>query len=83
MARHGKSLNTVTYWSVGLGELDAESYAERDNPMGWALVSWMRRQREQRVELRLQVVDRILRWVRDEEYRGLLFDTVQTYYRLM
>ena len=30
-------LHQVTYWSVGLGELDAETYAERDNPMGWAL----------------------------------------------
>jgi hypothetical protein len=50
--------------------------------MGWALASWMRQQREGRVELRLRLMEKILRFVRAEEYQELLFDTVQTYYRL-
>jgi hypothetical protein len=39
------SLLGLTYWSVGLGDLQAEPYAEIENPMGWALASWMRQQR--------------------------------------
>jgi hypothetical protein len=77
-----KSLHQITYWSVGLGELAAEEYAARENPMGWALASWMQQQREGRVELRLRLVEKILRRVRAEEYRELLLDTLQTYYRL-
>jgi hypothetical protein len=77
-----KSLHQITYWSVGLGELEAEAYAETDNPMGWALASWMRQQREQRVELRLHLIEKILRFVRDAAYQDLLLDAVQTYYRL-
>jgi predicted transposase/invertase (TIGR01784 family) len=77
-----KSLHQITYWSVGLGELEAEAYAAADNPMGWALASWMRQEREGRVELRLSMIEKILRFVRDTEYQGLLLDTVQTYYKL-
>ena len=76
------SLLGLTYWSVGLGDLEAEPYAEQTNPMGWALASWMRQQRETRVELRLRLVEKILRLVRAEEYQELLLDTVQSYYRL-
>ena len=76
------SLLGLTYWSVGLGDLDAEPYAEQPNPMGWALASWMRQRRETRVELRLRLVDRILRSVRVDEYQELLLDTVQSYYTL-
>jgi hypothetical protein len=67
---------------VGLGELEAAAYAEQENPMGWALASWMRQPRAERVELRLQLIEKILRLVRGEEYQELLLDTVQTYYRL-
>src|SRR2546425_366078 len=77
-----KTLHQITYWSVGLGELAAEEYAAQDNPMGWALASWMRQQREGRVELRLRLVDKILRRVRNTAYQELLLDTLQTYYRL-
>ena len=77
-----KSLHQITYWSVGLGELDAEPYAARQNPMGWALASWMRQQREGRVEMRLRLIDKILRRVREPVYQELLLDTVQTYYKL-
>ena len=76
------SLLGLTYWSVGLGDLDAEPYAELENPMGWALASWMRQPRETRVELRLRLVEKILRFVRADEYQELLLDTVQSYYRL-
>jgi hypothetical protein len=76
------SLLGLTYWSVGLGDLEAEPYAEQQNPMGWALTSWMRQPRETRVELRLRLVEKILRFVRAEEYQELLLDTVQSYYRL-
>jgi hypothetical protein len=76
------SLLGLTYWSVGLGDLEAEAYAELQNPMGWALASWMRQERETRVELRLRLVEKILRLVRSEEYQELLLDTVQSYYRL-
>lgn len=75
-------LSTVTYWSVGLGELEAAEYAEQANPMGWALASWMRQRRADRVELRLRLMEKILGFVRGEEYQELLLDTVQTYYRL-
>jgi hypothetical protein len=75
-------VHQVTYWSVGLGELEAEAYAEGDNPMGWALASWMRKQREQRVELRLRLMEKILRFVRLETYQELLLDTIQSYYKL-
>jgi hypothetical protein len=67
--------------SVG-GELAAEEYAARDNPMAWALASWMRQQHGGRVELRLRLIDKILRRVRDPAYQGLLLDTLQTYYKL-
>jgi hypothetical protein len=77
-----KSLHQITYWSVGLGELPAEEYAARENPRGWALAAWMRQQREGRVELRLRLVDKILRRVQDTAYQGLLLDTLQTYYKL-
>jgi hypothetical protein len=76
------SLLGLTYWSVGLGDLEAEPYAEQENPMGWALASWMRQPRETRVELRLRLMEKILRFVRAEEYQELLLDTVQSYYRL-
>src|SRR5689334_10525527 len=76
------SLIGLTYWSVGLGDLEAEPYAEQDNPMGWALASWMQQERETRVELRLRLVEKILRFVRAEEYQELLLDTVSSYYRL-
>jgi hypothetical protein len=76
------SLLGLTYWSVGLGDLEAEPYAEQENPMGWALASWMRQQRETRVELRLRLVEKILRLVRADEYQELLLDTVASYYRL-
>jgi hypothetical protein len=82
MDYYGKSLHHVTYWSVGLGELAAEEYAEGDNPMGWALTSWMRQQQQDRVELRVRVIEKILRFVREAPYQELLFDAVQTYYRL-
>ena len=76
------SLLGLTYWSVGLGDLEAEPYAEQNNPMGWALAAWMRQQRETRVELRLRLVEKILRLVRADEYQELLLDTLQSYYRL-
>jgi hypothetical protein len=79
---YGTSVHGVTYWSVGLGELEAETYAEADNPMGWALASWMRKQREGRAELRLRLLEKILRHVRVESYQELLFDTIQSYYKL-
>jgi hypothetical protein len=79
---YGTEVHTVTYWSVGLGELEAAAYAERENPMGWALASWMRQQRDRRVELRLHLLEKILRFVEGEEYQELLLDTVQTYYKL-
>lgn len=79
---YGRSIHHVTYWSVGLGELDAETYAAGDNPMGWALASWMRQKREGRVELRLGLIEKILKFVRAAEYQGLLLDAIQTYYKL-
>jgi hypothetical protein len=81
MEFYGRTVHLVGYWSVGLGDLDSEEYAERDNPMAWALTSWMRQPRPGRVELRLRVLAKILR-VRDEWYRQLLADTVHTYFTL-
>jgi hypothetical protein len=65
-----------------LGDLEAEAYAESDNPAAWALAAWMRQQRPGRVELRLRLVEKILRFVRDEEYRRLLLDAVRSYFTL-
>jgi hypothetical protein len=79
---YGKSVHGVTYWSVGLGELEAEAYADLDNPMGWALASWMGQQRESRVELRVRLVERIVRLVKAETYQELLLDAIRTYYKL-
>src|SRR5205823_10651601 len=36
---YGHSPLAVEYWSVGLGDLNAEPYAESENPMGWALAA--------------------------------------------
>jgi hypothetical protein len=77
-----RSILGVGYWSVGLGELDAEGYAASATPMAWALASWMRQPRQGRVELRLRLLAQILRRVADEIYRKLLLDAVHTYFRL-
>jgi hypothetical protein len=37
------------------------------------------RQQQHRVELRVSVVEKIPRFVRDKPYQELLFDAVQTY----
>jgi hypothetical protein len=79
---YDRTVHEVGYWSVGLGDLEAEAYAESQNPMAWALAAWMRQRREDRVELRLRLVEKLLRLVRDESYRRLLLDTVRTYFRL-
>jgi hypothetical protein len=79
---YGHSILEATYWVVGLGDLEAEAYAESDNPAAWALAAWMRQQRPGRVELRLRLVEKILRFVRDEEYRRLLLDAVRSYFTL-
>jgi hypothetical protein len=42
----------------------------------------MRQRRPGRVQLRLQLVEKILRFVRDESYRRLLLDAVRTYFTL-
>ena len=67
---------------MGLGDLDAAEYSERDNPIAWALASWMQQERRGRPELRLRIQDKIIRLVRDEGYRRLLWDTVRTYFTL-
>jgi hypothetical protein len=77
-----RTVHGVGYWSVGLGDLDAEAYAGTDNPMAWALAAWMRQCAQGRVELRLRLVERLLRSVRDESYRRLLLDAIRTYFRL-
>jgi hypothetical protein len=79
---YDRTVHQVGYWSVGIGDLEAEAYAATDNPMGWALASWMRQKRAGRVELRLGLMEKILRFVRSVDYRELLLDTLQTYYRL-
>ena len=79
---HGHSPLAVEYWSVGLGDLDALQYADSENPIAWALASWMRQQQPGRVALRLQLLEKILRFVRDEPYRRLLVDAVRTYFKL-
>src|SRR5207249_1712041 len=70
------------YWTVGLGDLDAAEYAEVENPIAWGLAAWMRQPRPGRVELRLRLFEKIVRFVRDEAYRRLLLDTVRTYFTL-
>jgi len=79
---YGHSVLEAGYWSVGLGDLDADQYVESENPAAWALASWMRQRRAGRVELRLRLLGKILRFVRDEPYRRLLLDAVRTYFRL-
>jgi hypothetical protein len=76
-----EQVHAVTYWSVGLGELDAATYAQSANPMAWALASWMQ-QRQGRAASRLRLQEKILRLVPDDWYRGLLLDTVRTYFQL-
>jgi hypothetical protein len=78
----GRSLLEVGYWSVGLGDLEAAQYSTSENPIAWALTSWMRQQRQGRAELRLCLLTRILSSVRDEPYRWLLMDAVRTYFKL-
>jgi hypothetical protein len=77
-----RSVLEVGYWSVGLGELDAQTYAVSANPMAWALTAWMRQPRRGRVELRLRLLEKILRLVSDEIYRKLLLDAVRSYFKL-
>ncbi len=79
---YGETLLEIRYWSVGLGDLNAEEYAESDNPMAWALASWMRKPRKGRARLRLRLLEKILRFVHQPEYRRLLLDTVRSYFVL-
>jgi hypothetical protein len=79
---YDEEVHGVTYWSVGLGDLEAETYAQSVNPMAWALASWMRQPRQGRPIMRLRLQERILKLVRDDWNRGLLLDTVRTYFRL-
>ncbi|MDQ2730757.1 MAG: hypothetical protein M3Y56_03785, partial [Armatimonadota bacterium] len=79
---YGEPTLGVSYWVVGLGDLDAEAYAGSDNPMAWALASWMKKPRHGRVTLRLGLQEKILRLVQDEPYRWLLLNTVRTYFKL-
>jgi hypothetical protein len=79
---YGHEPLAVEYWSVGLGELDAESFTSFDNPMAGALAAWMRQKPARRVEQRLRLQARILGRVADRGYRRLLLDTVRSYYRL-
>ncbi|HET6386834.1 MAG TPA: hypothetical protein VFJ58_25880 [Armatimonadota bacterium] len=72
----------VGYWSVGLGDLEARDYVDRDNPMAWALASWMRHTGFSRPELRLTLQEKILRRVHDDEYREALLGAVQEYFTL-
>ncbi len=70
------------FWTVGLGDLEVAEYAQTENPIAWALASWMRHPQSGRVELRLRLLAKIVRFVRDEAYRRLLLDSVQTYFTL-
>ena len=79
---YGESLLEVGYWSVGLGDLEAERYADSDLPIAWALAAWMRQRRENRVHLRLRLQEKILRSVEDVPYRRLLLNAVRTYFKL-
>lgn len=79
---YGEPLLEVGYWSVGLGDLDAERYAESEIPIAWALASWMKQRRESRVRLRLRLQEKILRSVEDVPYRRLLLNAVRTYFKL-
>lgn len=79
---YGEVIHEVAYWTVGLGDLDADAYAASENPVAWALAAWMRQRRTGRVELRLRLIEKILRFVGDPEYRWLLLDAVRTYFRL-
>jgi hypothetical protein len=79
---YGHSVLEAGYWSVGLGDLDADQYVESENPAAWALASWMHQRRAGRAELRLRLLAKILRFVREEPYRRLLLDAVRSYFRL-
>jgi len=79
---YGQTTLGVGYWSVGLGEMDAREYAEKDNPMAWALASWMRQPRRGRARLRLRLQERIIRSVEEETYRDVLLETVRTQFHL-
>jgi hypothetical protein len=79
---YGHTIHEVKYWTVGLGDLDAAEYAQTENPIAWALASWMRQPQSGRVELRLRLPTKIVRFVRDEAYRRLLLDAVRTYFTL-
>jgi hypothetical protein len=79
---YGDTTLAVGYWAVGIGDLEAAEYLGRENPMAWALASWMQQPRRERAEQRLQLQERILRSAADEYYQRLLLDAVQTYYRL-
>jgi hypothetical protein len=79
---YGHTIHEVKYWTVGLGDLDAAEYAQTENPIAWALASWMRHPQSSRVELRLQLLAKIVRFVRDRAYRRILLDAVRTYFTL-
>lgn len=79
---HGESIHQIGYWSVGIGDLNASEYAENDNPMAWALAAWMRQRRTGRAELRLRLLDKVLRFVQDGMYRKLLLDALRSYLSL-
>jgi hypothetical protein len=79
---YGHTIHQVKFWTVALGDLDAAEYAESENPIAWAPASWMRQPQSARVELRLQLLAKIVRFVRDEAYRRLLLDAVRTYFTL-
>jgi hypothetical protein len=77
-----ESVHEIGYWTVGVGDLDAQEYAARDNPIAWALAAWMRQPRTERAGLRLRLLDKILRLVQDVVYRRLLLDAVRSYFTL-
>lgn len=70
------------YSSFQVRLLQADAFAEHDNPMAWGLAGWMRQPSSGRAEQRLRLQDRILRKVREEPYRRLLLDAVRTYFTL-
>ena len=79
---YGRTIHDMTYWSIGIGDLNAEDYISSDNPAAWALTAWMRKPKGRRVRMRLEMIQRILSRVQEPGYRQVLFDALLTYFRL-
>lgn len=70
------------YNAIGLPDLKAEDYLEKENILALALSALMRGERAKRVSRKLQALDRVVKAGVDEARRSLLINVVDRYLEL-